>query len=536
MSQSQKFRILLDRWTSPPPNESRAELQYWQERILYSFLLIGLVFGLIALIPGVMLSIKEKLWVIALLDVMIYLWAIVLFFYRKLPYGARAFSCIGLSYVLGLELLLVIGPFGGGPVWLFFFPIITGLLTKLRYAIISLLINVLTVSIFSLLIAFESYQWSFIQVHTTESWIVMVLNFLLMNFIATVAVCVIVQGLQKSLIDKKKILESLERNNEELRISNKRLVDEMNLRNQTQKSLQKSETARTVAEKTNKAISEWVNFIAHEIRSPIGAPLNYSRMGLQLLKTDWVPENSSVIRNVTENSEEENSDATSQFYDKNDALHEEISKKQKTLVKYFERIFASAERLNHLLNELLDLSKLESGQMSFSFRQADVVDVVNETLTEFEASLLEKNIVLDIGSINISTEIECDVFRLGQVMRNLMSNAIKFTPEGKKIMIIFDSATIRMGRRIEDKVVPALKVSVINEGEGIPEGQMEEIFEKFRQSRKSRQGEGTGLGLPICREIIAAHNGWIKAYNEENQRVRFSFALPFKQLRVKNDI
>jgi signal transduction histidine kinase len=106
-----------------------------------------------------------------------------------------------------------------------------------------------------------------------------------------------------------------------------------------------------------------------------------------------------------------------------------------------------------------------------------------------------------------------DANRFAQVMRNLLSNAIKFTPEGRSVHIAVEP-TVMATRSCcsADRHVPAIRVRVTDEGIGIPEGELELVFDKFVQSSKTRSGAGgTGLGLAICREIVQAHGGEITA-------------------------
>ena len=652
-----------ERWTSPPPDENRSELQYWQERILYSFLLISIVLGLIVLIPSVMLSIKEDLWIVAVADAFIYVWALVLFFYRRLSYKIRVMSVVVLSYGLGLELLIIVGPFGGGPVWLFFFPIVTGLLTNLTFAIISQLINGLTFFVFGWLVFHSYYDWPFLEVHPMESWVVMALNFLLLNSIATLSIAIVSQGLQNSLSQKKAALNALKANNEELRFTNQRLVDEINLKNQATSNLQRSEnalreseirfrelvsvlplgyflldkdftlrfinqkaintfgfdeqmldkawqpdsmtmlaaedrqrvfdsllqvfqgsemgwgrytislkkgdipveiyagaianrqdtagvhglivditdrlekeslkTAKEVAEKTNQSISEWVSFIAHEIRGPISAPLSYSKLGLEKLKSDRFISPLSEIEALIVRSFQNNADSSDPARQVFSKFKETLEESRGNLEKYFDRIYTASDRLNALLDELLDLSKLESGRMSFSFQQASLHSIVQDAVLEFEAIIREKELVLKIEEPGMNTTIECDPFRIGQLIRNLLSNAVKFTPKDKTIEISFIADTIKKGRRSYDIEVPAVRTTVADQGIGIPASDLDQVFEKFKQSRKSRKGEGTGLGLPICKEIVVAHSGWIEVESQENKGASFSFTLPCQRDRYQ---
>lgn len=528
----------LVRLTTPLPGEGMTELRYWQERIIYSFLLIGVTLGLFVLVPSVALSFREGLIVIAILDIAIYAWVLVLFFCRFFPYRFRVLSVIVLSFVLGLVLLIVTGPFGAGPTWLFFFPVLTGLLLEFRYAIASLLINTLSLLVFGWLIAVGLYDWSFVDFHALESWIVISLNFLLLNAVATVAIVMVVQGLQASLLEKQAVLSSLEARNVELRESNEQLQSEIETRLAAQENLHRSEAAlkaseiqKSIAEKANRAISEWVNFIAHEIRTPVSAPLGFARLGIGKLDRKQVDAALAPLRVAGARLKRVSGDEAGQCERQLAFLEKTILKESDTLSGYFERIQHSALRLNRLLNELLDLSKLEAGRMVFDMQPMNMRTVIADVTAELEPSLLEKQLELHVDCGDGETIIEGDGFRIAQLLQNLFTNAIKFSPQGKSITILCENSEIRCGRRLYDRLVPALKVTVADQGIGIPEDQIEMVFAKFKQSRKTRQGEGTGLGLPICREIVIAHSGRIWVESTEQAGSRFHFELPLRQER-----
>ncbi|MBU2646654.1 PAS domain S-box protein [bacterium] len=245
---------------------------------------------------------------------------------------------------------------------------------------------------------------------------------------------------------------------------------------------------KEIAEAANKAISEWLNFVAHELRNPLGGISSFARFGIK--KNGAVP--------------------------------------QEKLSFYFEQINKAAERLEVLLSDLLDLSKMEIGETNFKMEIANMLTVVQEVQMENEALLIEKGLRLQVESPDNGNPflIRCDRYRIGQVIRNLLSNAIKFTPAERKIVVRL-SKTVVPGRINTDDRIAGIRFDISDEGIGIPEDQLEFIFNKFKQSRKTRTGEGTGLGLPICRQIVESHGGRIWVKSTESKGATFSFCIPF---------
>lgn len=197
---------------------------------------------------------------------------------------------------------------------------------------------------------------------------------------------------------------------------------------------------------------------------------------------------------------------------------------------YFQRINASGERLLLLINDLLDLSKLESGKMPITPRKCDMLEMVRNVARELEPLIEKKRLHLALPE-DKAYEVDVDPQRMAQVLHNLFSNAIKFSPEGGEIRIMLDVTRMPRGRRVTDQgEQSALWLIVEDDGPGIPVGELDDIFDKFIQSSKTRSGAGgTGLGLSICREIVNAHHGRITARNTPHGGAAFDVFLPLPQ-------
>ena len=178
----------------------------------------------------------------------------------------------------------------------------------------------------------------------------------------------------------------------------------------------------------------------------------------------------------------------------------------------------SGERLLALLDDLLDLSKLEAGKMRYDMTDADVAALLRGAAEEYAELADSRGQSLEIEAA-AGLQAWCDPARIGQVMRNLLSNAIKFSPQGGRIALVLEES-LHAGRA-------AVAVSVSDQGAGIPEGELEQVFDKFVQSSKTRSGAGgTGLGLSICRQIVEDHGGRIWAGNNRPHGARITFLLP----------
>jgi len=176
------------------------------------------------------------------------------------------------------------------------------------------------------------------------------------------------------------------------------------------------------------------------------------------------------------------------------------------------------ERLYALINDILDLSKLEAGKMKMDLAPASVEKIVGEVCTSLGSWASSKGIQVIKKVSDGLPMVTMDANRIIQVLNNLMSNALKFTPQGGTVTV---EAKLRGGSQ-------HVEVSVQDTGIGIAKEDLERVFEKFLQvgERRHTDVSGTGLGLSIAKEIVERHGGRIWAESETGQGARFSFVLP----------
>ncbi|MBI2209887.1 MAG: PAS domain S-box protein, partial [Deltaproteobacteria bacterium] len=181
-------------------------------------------------------------------------------------------------------------------------------------------------------------------------------------------------------------------------------------------------------------------------------------------------------------------------------------------------------RLSRLVNDLLDVAKLEAGKIELQPVRFELKDMVHHVVETVRSWAESKGVAIDEVYPEAPIPVLADPDRLTQVVTNLLGNAIKFTPEGGKISVEVDPRQSAPGTAEE----PGVAVSVQDSGIGIPKQDQERIFEKFEQvSLASPQGvSSTGLGLTIAKEIVELHGGKIWVDSNEGQGSRFTFAIP----------
>jgi len=198
------------------------------------------------------------------------------------------------------------------------------------------------------------------------------------------------------------------------------------------------------------------------------------------------------------------------------------------LASYFSRINESGQRLMKLLDALLDLSKLEAGRMTFEFSEYDLRSTIGIVIEKLSPILQDRSVTLDICAETRDTTAFYDNDKLQQVIQNLLSNAIKFSPTDSNITVCLQDASLPVENHEQGSAsCPAISVAVMDQGPGIPEDELETVFDKLVQSGKARSGtDGTGLGLSICKGIIQVHGGVIQARNNDAGGAVIAFVLP----------
>jgi PAS domain S-box-containing protein len=246
--------------------------------------------------------------------------------------------------------------------------------------------------------------------------------------------------------------------------------------------------AEEAAEAANRAKSDFLSMVSHEIRTPLTSVLGFAVLIQKRLEQLFAPLLDDDPRRLR------------QF---------------KQITENLGIIVSEGERLKHLINDVLDLAKLEAGKMAFKREAVDPAVVVRHVMSASVGLLQGKNVSLHTRVEGRLPEVIGDKDRLIQVLVNLVSNSLKFTEHG--------SVTCRA--RTEGRYVI---IDVADTGIGIPESEQHKVFEKFNQigATLTNKPKGTGLGLAICKHIVESHGGRIFFVSKPGAGSTFTFTLP----------
>jgi signal transduction histidine kinase len=195
-------------------------------------------------------------------------------------------------------------------------------------------------------------------------------------------------------------------------------------------------------------------------------------------------------------------------------------------INYFEIALRNAKRLEKMVNDILDISKIQSGKMTLRYEIFFVQHLVRDVKNMFAVWGRDKQIEISENVSGDTLPVEADQERLTQVLINLVSNALKFTPRGGKITL--EAKIIEKSDVQQKEDEGALQIGVRDTGPGIPPDDLKKLFQKFSHaSTTATEGEkGSGLGLTIAKEIVQLHGGRIWVESEVGKGTYFGFTVP----------
>ena len=455
-------------------------------KLLYLILLIAIL----VLLPMAAVAFYQGDNILALVDTSSAIFLFFVFLYQKRTRRDNIAISAGILFCALFYIYLFIygGVSNSAFFWLYTFPLFASFLLGARKGLIVSLATLSVALIYFIITQISNFH---VALYSAD----LMIRFFASLLVVTLFSYVAENNREASFYALGKANEDLEKLTTTLKENNKQLTHEVSQRKKIEANLvqekQKAETA-------NRIKSEFLANMSHELRTPLNHIIGF---------TDLVASKKCGPLNSTQN-------------------------------EYLEDVLGSSKHLLSLINDILDLSKVEAGQMTLELNKIELEPFLQQSLTMIKEKALKHQLKLNLEIEDGLTTIEGDKRKLKQVLYNLLANAAKFTPDRGSIaisatMLKADNAKSEAGKSDQEEI----KISVRDSGIGLKQEDLEPIFSSFKQvdGSASRQYQGTGLGLALSRNFIDLHQGRIWAESPgPGEGSTLTFTLPSSQPTEKD--
>ncbi|MTV38054.1 ATP-binding protein [Duganella radicis] len=460
-----------------PLHEGDHDLQGWRNRLLDGLCAVAFWLGVIAIVPSMWGSARQEHWPLVVTDIIALGGTGWLHYRRDLPYHWRALAILGIAYLIAVVLLFSLGPLS--QIYLLAVPVLCTVLIGTVPAMLALLWCSATLFLIGYLGGIE-LGMAVVVVAPVAHWAILGVNFLLVSSVLTLSCTYLLHGLDGALARQRAIHARSHENEIRYRQTLEAQIATLHAREADLRASQarqaESLAAQRAAEVSNQLKSDFLAMISHEVRTPLGGVIGMLRSAMK--EPGLTPATRDKLRLSLSN----------------------------------------AEVLLQIINDILDFSRLEAGKMPLESLDFDLPALLRDVSGLLADRAETKGIAL-ITDIDPALPAwwRGDPTRLRQVVVNLVGNGIKFTERGEVCV----SAAEEAG---------GIVLTVSDSGIGIEADALGRLFQKFEQAdaATARKYGGAGLGLAICKNIVAAMNGRIEANSQPGVGSVFRVHLPLE--------
>lgn len=472
----ENFRIKLTHRMISPSILKQDSLLYWRVNILAVILSMGMVLSTLALLTTIPLAIQERFWKLIIFDSLGFFIGLTLLFSPKIRYRIRATISLLMFYIIGLNVITSVGPLSGGPIWLFTFAILVGILLGIKAAILATLLNGVTLTAFTWVISSGLIGQHFPFFPSPQALVVALVNFLILNLLASVSLSVLVKGLVYSH-QKEKILS------QNLFLAKQKLEVEIEEHQQAEEEKKYLERQLQQAGRMQ-AIGILAGGVAHDLNNVLSGMVSYPDLLIMQL-----PKDSSLIKPLK--------------------IIQKSGEKAATIV---EDLLTLARR-GITISEVINLNS-----------------IIEDYLQSPEYKLLystHPNITMTTDLKNDLLDIKASPIHLFKTIMNLTSNAAEAILGGGKILITTENRYIDKPIKGYDRITEGdyVVLSISDSGAGISPQEMEQIFEPF-YTKKIMGRSGTGLGMAVVWGTVKDHKGYIDLQSTKGKGTTFTLYFP----------
>ncbi len=440
-------------------------IAYFREKLLFYLLLSSLILGLIAYLPSIYFAYKFQLYSIIFIDTAAFFIIGFLFLNKKLSFHWKAAGLLTIFYLLGVWLLIEVGPMGAGFLWLFMASVMTGVLLGTKPVLFSLGLNTLFYCLLSIFVYLRKFSWMSTFPHPASLWIILGANFICINALVSISVAILLDKLDEIFTREKSNSSKLKveiQNRIQMEKENEQLVDQL-------LHSQKMEAMGTLA-----------GGVAHDFNNILSAIMGYAELSLLDRK-------------------------------EKDELYENL-----------ENICMASERAKSIIHQILTFSRQTRAQKE----HCSLKTILKECSNFFKIGV-PSTIEFSCRFYTEDDRIFADQAQIHQVIMNLCTNAMHaIGNQNGKIIVTLNKEIITPENDLSKILDPDnyLVLRIEDTGHGIEKNKISKVFEPYFTTKKT--GKGTGMGLAIAHGIIKDHNGEILVSSTPGKGSEFSVYLP----------